>query len=86
MSAYWEKLPIMSLSPQKVNLHRDLKILTIELKNQLFVKNVIINYLTAQLFPKSQDKTICICSHITTIKLRLIKIKISKSNLKKKIH
>ena len=35
----------------------------IELGNHLSEKNAVINYLTMQLIPKSQDKEICSCNH-----------------------
>ena len=35
----------------------------IEFENHLSEKNAIIDYSTMQLIPKSQDKTICSCSH-----------------------
>ena len=56
---------------------------TIELENQLSEKNVIINYLTMQLIPKSQDKTICSCSHNNNHRAKINKDKNNNTQLEK---
>ena len=73
---------------KKSDLYTDLFInRIIELENQLSEKNAIINYLTMQLIPKSQDKTICSCSHNTNYKIKINKDKGNNTQLnKKKIH
>ena len=56
----------------------------IELKNQLSDTNAIINYLTMQLIPKSQDKTIiCSCSHNNNHKAKINKDKNNDNQLEK---
>ena len=73
---------------KKSDLYTDLFInRIIELENQLSEKNAIINYLTMQLIPKSQDKTICSCNHNTNLKIKINKDKGNSIQLdKKKIH
>ena len=53
-----------------------------ELGNHLSEKNAVINYLEMQLIPKSQDKKYVVATTITTIKIRLIKMKIVTPNWK----
>ena len=73
---------------KKSDLYTDLFInRIIELENQLSEKNAIINYLTMQLIPKSQDKTICSCNHNTNHEIKINKDKGNSIQLdKKKIH
>ena len=77
-----------NIKKKKSDLYTDLFInRIIELENQLSEKNAIINYLTMQLIPKSQDKTICSCNHNTNHKIKINKDKGNSTQLdKKKIH
>ena len=55
----------------------------VELENQLSEKNAIINYLTMQLIPKSQYKTICSCSNNNNHKAKINKNKDNDTQLEK---
>ena len=66
------------------DLYTDLlKNCIIELENQLSEKNAIISYLTMQLIPKSQNKTICSCSHNNNHKTKINKEKDDNTQLEK---
>ena len=72
--------PVISESDLYTHL---LKNRIIELENQLSEKNAIINYLTMQLIPKSQDETICSCSHNNNHKTKINKNKDNATQLEK---
>ena len=54
-----------------------------ELENQLSENNPIFSYLTMQLIPKSQDKTICSCCHNNNHKTKVNKDKENDIQLEK---
>ena len=66
------------------DLYTDLlKNCIIELENQLLENNAIITYLTMQLIPKSQNKTMCSCSNNNNHKTKMNKDKENDTQLEK---